>query len=93
MGGSSKHLRLRALTLRFFERGLGSLALLRKDMENVPDSLEACQRWVQEIREFADRAQGLAEKWESLYPELKGKKSAAKEGLRNKHVNTPTPPA
>ncbi len=84
------HLRLRAITLRFFERGLGSLALLRKAMEDFPNSIKARQAWVQEIRVFADRAQTLAGEWEKLYPELKGHVAGETEA-QNRHEDTPTP--
>jgi hypothetical protein len=56
LGGAKQHLKLRVVTLKFFERGLGSLALLRKAMVDFPDSVQARQCWIREIRLFAERA-------------------------------------
>lgn len=85
--------RLRMITLRFFERGMGKLALLRKDFETYPEERAARRRWVEGIREFADRAQRLAEEWEAR----QGKETETEEPkstpLARIHFNTPTPPA
>jgi len=63
--------RLREITLLFFRESLGSLALMQKDMEAYPDDEEARRRWVEEIRQFASRAEALHSRWAqvSLTPE------------------------
>jgi hypothetical protein len=83
--------RLRMITLRFFERGIGGLALLRKDFDEFPTDHEARRRWVTEIREFADRAQGLADEWERRCPVDDMDRPSPK---RESHaqIATPTPP-
>ena len=89
---SAAHIRLRALTLKFFERGMGALAILRREFDEFPKDEEARRRWVREIRAFADRAQALAAKWEELFPEYRRESPSAPTRDR-RHADTPTPVA
>jgi hypothetical protein len=88
-----KDTRLRIITLRFFERGMGKLALLREDFEAYPAERAARRRWVEGIREFADRAQRLADEWESRLAKETESEEPEATHLTDIHFNTPTPPA
>lgn len=63
--------RLREITLLFFRESIASLALMQKDMEAYPHDEEARRRWLEEVRQFAARAEGLHNRWAqaSLTPE------------------------
>lgn len=59
--------RLREITLLFFREAMGSLAVLQEDMEAFPNDEEARKRWMEEIRQFAIRAESLSHRWNSVY--------------------------
>jgi hypothetical protein len=61
---------LRMLTLRFFEEGMASLSILKRDMDDFPDSEVARRRWVTAVHGFASRAQQLSERWRKVFPRL-----------------------
>jgi len=84
---------LRNITLRFFEKGMDSLSLLRNDCIDFPEDIAARRHWVAGIREFADRAQRLADEWEMrLAKDMKSEGQEA-EPQAQQHDNKDTPPA
>ena len=84
---------LRKLTLRFFEQGMESLVLLRKDFETYPEERATRRRWVDGIREFANRAQRLADEWESRLAEDMESEKPEANPLARIHNNKKTPRA
>jgi hypothetical protein len=83
--------RLREITLLFFREGMASLAVMQEDMEAFPDSEEARRRWIEEVRQFAARAEGLHHRWTSVYMNIGKPKPDPVEARTVNYQDTPTP--